>query len=86
MENGKRKLLERSNNFVSANFLNENNINMIEETPSLSIKKLSSLSHRSEKRSLDRKIIKNYSNHKYEKDPNLLEEMGRFVVSKLHLN
>lgn len=59
---------------------------MIEEGPSLSIKKLSSLSHRSEKKSLDRKIVKNFSNHKYESDQNLLEEMGRFVVTKLHLN
>lgn len=45
---------------------------MIEEAPSLSIKKLSSLSHRGEKRSLDRPIVKNYSSHKYEKDPHLL--------------
>lgn len=48
---------------------------MIEESggASLNKKKLSSLSYRSEKLSMDQKIVKNYSSHKYEKNSDVFE-------------
>ncbi len=51
-----------------------------------SVKKLSSLSHRSEKRSLDKKkMARNISSSKNESDSNLFEDMSKFIVSKLQL-
>lgn len=61
MESGRNKLLERSNNFM--NMMTDNS--HFEEPLPQSIKKLSSLSHRSEKRSFDRKnIARNISSSK----------------------
>lgn len=61
------------------------NSNFEEPLPQ-NIKKLSSLSHRSEKRSFDRKkIARNISSSKNESDSNLFDDMGKFMVSKLQL-
>jgi hypothetical protein len=61
------------------------NSNFDEPLPQ-NIKKLSSLSHRSEKRSFERKkIARNISSSKNESDSNLFDDMGKFMVSKLQL-
>lgn len=82
VENGRRKLIERPSNFVNvlnyprrSRMIEDSGSRMIEESggASLNKKKLSSLSYRSEKLSMDQKIVKNYSSHKYEKNSDVFE-------------
>lgn len=49
-------------------------------------KKLSSLSHRSERKNKEHKLVRNYSNSKQKRSGPDFDDLNRFIVSKLQLN
>ena len=61
------------------------NSTFYEEMGEIKGKKLSALSHRSDKKSRETKLIRNYSNSKHSKNTSEFDDLNRVIASKLHL-
>ena len=70
---------------IYINFPTDNST-FYEEAPERKNKKLSSLSHRSERMNKEHKMMRNYSNSKQRRHEPELDELNRVIVSKLQLN